>query len=96
MFWLKGGIEKNNSFYKRANKKIRNQNNDDQIKKHNTINLNWMMKLKTNKTFTKMLRKKIKVKRMRINLKNIIFGKLGLKDKIENKWNFYKKSKTKN
>jgi hypothetical protein len=33
---------------------------------------------------------------MRINLKNIIFGKLGLKDKIENKWNFYKKSKTKN
>jgi hypothetical protein len=30
------------------------------------------MKLKTNKTFTKMLRKKIKVKRMRINLKNII------------------------
>jgi hypothetical protein len=43
------------------------------------------MKLKTNKTFTKMLRKKIKVKRMRINLKNIIFGKLGLKDKIKNK-----------
>jgi hypothetical protein len=58
MFWLNGGIEKNNSFYKRANKKIRNQNNEDQIEKHNTINLNWMMKLKINKTFTKILRKK--------------------------------------
>jgi len=85
MFWLNGGIEKNNSFYKRTNKKIRNQNNEDQIEKHNIINLNWMMKLKTNKTFTKMLRKKIKVKKMRINLKNIIFGKLGLKNKNENK-----------
>jgi hypothetical protein len=39
-------------------KKIRNQNNEVQIRKYNTINLNWMMKLKTNKTFIKGLRKK--------------------------------------
>jgi len=52
MLELKGGIEKNNSFYKRAKKKNKNQNNKDQIRKHNTINLNWMMKLKTDKTFT--------------------------------------------
>jgi len=31
---------------------IRTQSNDKQIEKHNTINLNWKMKLKTNKTFT--------------------------------------------
>jgi len=29
IFWLKDGIEKNNNFYKSANKKIRNQNNKD-------------------------------------------------------------------
>jgi len=52
MFWLKGKIEKNNKFYKRTKKEIRNQNNEDQIKKYNAINLNWMMKLKINKTFT--------------------------------------------
>jgi len=40
MFWLKSEIKKNNNFYKRAKKrKIRNQNNEDQIEKHNTINL---------------------------------------------------------
>jgi len=37
---LKGEIEKNNNFYKKTKKKIRNQNNEDQIEKHNTINLN--------------------------------------------------------
>jgi hypothetical protein len=59
MFWLKDKIEKNNKFYKKKNQeKIRNQNNEDQIGKHNIINLNWMMKLKTNKTFTKWSRKK--------------------------------------
>jgi stalled ribosome rescue protein Dom34 len=47
-------------FTKRPRKKIRNQNNKDQIGKHDTINLNWMMKLKTDKTFTKGPRKKIK------------------------------------
>ena len=42
-----------------------------------------MMKLKTHKTFTKGSRKKIQ--RMMTKLKNIIFGKLRLKDAIENK-----------
>jgi len=41
-------------------KKIKNQNNEDQIEKLNTINLHLMMKLKTNKTFTKRPMKKIK------------------------------------
>jgi hypothetical protein len=48
------------TFTKESRKKIRNQNNNDQIKKHNTINLNWMIKLKTNRTFIKKPRKKIK------------------------------------
>jgi hypothetical protein len=50
------------------------------------------MKLKTNKTFTK---KKKKIKRIRMKLKNIIFGKLELKNKTKKK-NFYKKTKKKN
>jgi len=72
-------------FYKRAKKNIRDQNNEDQIEKHNTINLNWMIKLKTNKIFIKVPRKKLKIKRMRTELENMIFGKLRLNDKIENK-----------
>jgi transposase-like protein len=60
MFWLKGKIEKNNNLYKRAKKKIRNLNNEDQIEKYNIINLNWRMILKTNKIFTKRSRKKIR------------------------------------
>jgi hypothetical protein len=44
------------------------------------------MKLKTTKTFTKEIRIKIKkFQRIMTKLKNIIFGKLRLKDKIENK-----------
>jgi len=58
MFWLKGEIGKNNNFYERAKKKIRNQNNEDQIEKHNIVNLNSKMKLKTNKMFSKGQRKK--------------------------------------
>jgi len=85
MFWLKGEIEKNNNFYKRAKKKIRNQNNEDQIEKYNIVNLNWKMKLKTNKMFSKGQRKKIKIKIIRTKLENIIFSKLGLNDDIENK-----------
>jgi len=85
MFWLKGEIEKNNNFYKRAKKKIRNQNNEDQIEKYNIVNLNWKMKLKTNKMFSKGQRKKIKIKIIRIKLENIIFSKLGLNDDTENK-----------
>ena len=57
MFWLKGEIKKYNNFYKKT-KKNRNENNKDQIEKYNTINLYWMMKLKTNKTYVKRLRKK--------------------------------------
>jgi hypothetical protein len=55
---LKGEIGKNNNFYERAKKKIRNQNNEDQIEKHNIVNLNSKMKLKTNKMFSKGQRKK--------------------------------------
>jgi hypothetical protein len=59
IFWLKGEIENNNNFYKRA-KKTRNKKNKNQNGKHNTINLNWMMKLKTHKKFTKGSTKKIR------------------------------------
>ena len=88
MIWLNGEIVKNNNFYKKVKKKIRNQNNKDQIKKYNITNLNWKIKLKTNKTFTKRPRKKIQ--RMRTKLEYIIFGDLRLNDEIENKLKFYK------
>jgi len=69
------------NFTKGPRKKIRNQNNEDQIEKLNIINLNWMMKLKTNKTFTKRVKeKKIEIERIRTKLKNIIFDKLRLND----------------
>jgi len=51
------------TFTKQPRKKIRNQNNNDQIGKHNIINLDLRMKFKTNKSFTKESRKKIKNKR---------------------------------
>jgi hypothetical protein len=63
---IEGWNWKNNNFYKRAKKEIRNLNNEDQIEKYDTINLDWMMILKNNKTLTKGLRKKIK--RIRIKL----------------------------
>ena len=40
--------------------------------------------------------KKLEIQKMRTTLKNIIFGKLGLNDEIENKQNFYRMTKTKN
>jgi hypothetical protein len=44
------------------------------------------MKLKTNKNYKKKSQgKKLEIKRIRVKLKNIIFGKLGLNDKIKNK-----------
>jgi putative component of toxin-antitoxin plasmid stabilization module len=44
------------------------------------------MKLKTNETFTKWLRKKkLEIQKIRSKLESIIFGKLGLKDAIKNK-----------
>ena len=57
---MKDEIEKNNNFYKKTKKKIRNKNNENQIKKYSTINLNWIIKLKINKVFTKKPMKKIK------------------------------------
>jgi hypothetical protein len=53
---LNGEIKRNNNFYKRV-KKIKNQNNENQIEKYNTINL---MKSQTNKTFTKEPRQEIR------------------------------------
>jgi len=47
------------------------------LKKQYTINLNWIMKLKTNKTFRKGSRKKFKKK---IELKKIKHDKLELKE----------------
>jgi len=60
MFWLNDEIKKINKFYKMTKRKIRNQNNKDQIEKYNVINLNWRMKLKNNKTFTKRSKREIK------------------------------------
>jgi hypothetical protein len=57
---LNDEIENKLNFYKRAKRKIRNENNKDQIRKYNTIYLDCMKKLKTNKIFTKGLRKKKK------------------------------------
>jgi hypothetical protein len=39
-----------------------------------------MIKLKTNKSFTKGTRKKIEIKRIKIRLKKIIYDKLKFKD----------------
>ena len=44
-------LKTNKTFIKGSRKKIRNQNNEDQIKKNNIINLDWWMTLKTNETF---------------------------------------------
>jgi hypothetical protein len=48
------------TFTKDSRKKNRNQNNEDQIEKYNTINWNCRMKLKINKTLTKGPRNKIR------------------------------------
>jgi hypothetical protein len=72
------------TFTRGPRKKIKIQNNKNQIGKHNTIKLNWMMKLKTTKIFTKWSRKKkLKIQKIRTKLENVIFGKLRLKDEIE-------------
>jgi len=58
--WLKGGIEK--KITKRSRKKIRNQNNKNHTRKNNTISLNLIIKLKTNKFLQKGHEKKLKLK----------------------------------
>ena len=73
------------TFTKELGKKIINQNNEDQIRKHIIINFNWKMNLKTIKTFTKKSKKKIEIQRIITTLDNIIFDKLELKNKIENR-----------
>ena len=63
----------------------RNQNNEDQIEKYNTINLDWKIRLKLIKLLQKI---EIKIRNQKIKkkkYKNIKFNKLGLKNKIENK-----------
>ena len=55
------------NFYIRAKKKNINQNDKDQIEKYNTINLNRMMKLKTDKTFIKEPMKKKKKNQLGTN-----------------------------
>ena len=49
MLRLESDIKKNDNFYKIADKKIKNY--EDQIIKYNIIK--WLMKLKTTKPFTK-------------------------------------------
>jgi hypothetical protein len=78
---LNDEIKSKLNFYIRAKKKNINQNNEDQIEKYNTINLNRMMKLKIDKTFIKGPMKK----KIRTNLEQIIYVKLELIDEIENK-----------
>jgi len=56
------------------------------------MNLDWKVKLKTNKIFIKWIGKKIRTKLKRKQ----IYDKLELKDKIEKKENFFKRIKDKN
>jgi len=49
------------NFTKKPIKKIRNQNNEDQIRKHNIVNLNWKITLKTNKFLQKSQWKKLEI-----------------------------------
>jgi hypothetical protein len=54
--------------------------------------LDKIIKLKTKKTFTE---KKLEIKKIRTELKNIIFSKLRLNNEIENKKNLNKRAKNK-
>jgi hypothetical protein len=70
-FELKDEIENKLNFDKKAKKekKLEIKTKKIKLKKQNTINLDRMMKLKTNKTFTKRQRKEFKkIKRIRTNL----------------------------
>ena len=55
----------------------KNQKNKGQIeKKKNSINFDWIMKLKANKTWTKRPRKKIKNQKNKYQNKKITYEKL--------------------
>jgi hypothetical protein len=73
------------TYTKGSRKKIRNQNNEDQIEK--IIPLIWIewWNWKRQKNLQKDQGKKLGSKEWRPQLKNIIFGKLQLKNEIENK-----------
>lgn len=57
----------------------------EQNEKYNTIYLNWRMKLKPIKLLQNSQGKELKIQRMKIELGNIIFDKLGLNNEIANK-----------
>jgi hypothetical protein len=59
-FELKDEIENKLNFDKKAKKEKKIEIKKIKLKKQNTINLDRMMKLKTNKTFTKRQRKEFK------------------------------------
>jgi hypothetical protein len=61
-FLLKGEIKKKN-WFNIMQKKKNNQKNENQIGKNHILNWDWMMKLKTNQSFTKRSRTKIKNKK---------------------------------
>jgi hypothetical protein len=68
------------------------QNNKNQIGKNNIalILIEWWDWEKKINFYKKSQEKKIEVKRIRTNLKNIIYKKLKLNDEIKNKQNIYK------
>ena len=69
------------TFLKGLRKKIKNQNNEDQTGKYNNINLDWRIKLKTNKIL--QIEKKNQKNIDQVEKYNIC--KLRLNDKIKNK-----------
>ena len=75
---LNDEIKNKLNFYKRAKRKIRNENNKDQIRKYNTIYLDCRIKLKTNKKFIKGPRKKIKNQKNKDQLEKTIICQIGI------------------
>jgi len=83
---LNDEVEKNNIFFpKGPRKKIRNQNNEDQVKKLNIINLDWMMKFKTNNFFTRGPKIKIRNQKNKNQIEKYNICKLGWNNEIKNK-----------
>jgi hypothetical protein len=80
----------------KSQEKIRNQVNEDQIRKYNTINLDWMIKLTTNETFTKVPSKKIKNQENKDQLENNNICQIVIDGQSSKpRSNFYKKTKKK-